>query len=172
MPRTQAGAGAWPHALLAACGGFLAAVLWFDLMFDVQVRAHVPPAPLPEATLASLAAYYARVTREAAPMHLAVALVMAVAVLGSAWTTRDRRERALRWLALAVAVLPIGLAAFRVLPNAARLGERTGSAEAQSALARAIYHDHLLCLAAIATFTALQVLLAARAGSGHARVSR
>ena len=29
------------NALLAACGGFLAAVLWMDLIFDVQVLLQV-----------------------------------------------------------------------------------------------------------------------------------
>ena len=34
-------------ALLLICGGFLAAVLWFDLMFDTQVRRY-PHGDLPE----------------------------------------------------------------------------------------------------------------------------
>ena len=42
----------------AAGSGFLLAVLWFDLMFDVQVRGHrggTVPGPVRE----SIAAYYA-----------------------------------------------------------------------------------------------------------------
>ena len=41
------------HAL-AACGGFLLAVLWMDLMFDVQVLPHRHLPELPEAVLASI----------------------------------------------------------------------------------------------------------------------
>ena len=48
--------------VLAACGGFLLAVLWFDLMFDVQVLRHGSAAVLPEPVLASIAGYYRRVT--------------------------------------------------------------------------------------------------------------
>ena len=54
--------------LLAACGGFLLAVLWMDLMFDVQVLRHRRDAQLPEPVLASIAAYYGRVTTRARPM--------------------------------------------------------------------------------------------------------
>ena len=51
-----------------ACGGFLLAVLWMDLMFDVQVLRHRgSTAPLPEDVLASIAAYYRRVTTDAEP---------------------------------------------------------------------------------------------------------
>src|ERR1043166_2149382 len=47
--------------ILAACGGFLLAVLWMDLMFDVQVLPHRTP-ELPEPVVSSIAAYYRRVT--------------------------------------------------------------------------------------------------------------
>src|SRR5579864_6445207 len=60
----------------AATGaGFLLAVLWFDLMFDVQVRKHTGPV-LPATVLTSISAYYRRVTTEAFPMNRLVALVM------------------------------------------------------------------------------------------------
>ena len=73
-----------PHgALPIACGGFLLAVLWFDLMFDVQVRRH-PEGDLPEPVLASIAAYYRRVTTDARPMSWAVAVVMVIGVAGAA----------------------------------------------------------------------------------------
>ena len=47
--------------ILAACGGFLLAVLWMDLMFDVQVLRHRGET-LPEAVVDSIGAYYRRVT--------------------------------------------------------------------------------------------------------------
>src|SRR5712675_2410623 len=59
----------------AAGTGFLLAVLWFDLMFDVQTRKHVGN-PLPPEVLASISAYYRRVTTEAYPMNRLVALIM------------------------------------------------------------------------------------------------
>jgi hypothetical protein len=63
------------HAFAAAGADFLLAVLWFDLMFDVQTRKAVA-GPLPPEVLASISAYYRRVTTEAYPMNRLVALVM------------------------------------------------------------------------------------------------
>src|ERR1700716_2187446 len=63
------------HTFAAAGAGFLLAVLWFDLMFDVQTRKHAGD-PLPPEVLASISAYYRRVTTDAYPMNRLVALVM------------------------------------------------------------------------------------------------
>jgi hypothetical protein len=123
------------QALLAACGGFLLAVLWLDLMFDVQVLGRAaPPAALPDATLASIAHYYARVTTAAHPMQRLIALVMAVTVLGSLVRAWQFPRRLLSWLAFGTAAVPIALAALRVVPNAVRLGSGAGSPAEQSAL--------------------------------------
>ena len=50
---------------------------------------------------------------------------------------------------------PILLAWTRTVPNAVRLGARADDAGEQSRLARAIYRDHLVCLAGISAFLAL-----------------
>jgi hypothetical protein len=152
------------HALLAACGGFLTAVVWMDLMFDVQVwLGPSPPAPLPDAILASIAAYYARVTTAADPMGRLVGAVMLVTVGGSAWTVLRARRRGLPLVALVLCSLPIALAALRVFPNAVTLGARTGSPDDESLLARDILADHLACWALILAFTLVQIGDAARA---------
>src|SRR5260370_41725318 len=64
------------HTCVAAGAAFLLAVLWFDLMFDVQTRKRIEN-PLPPEVLASISAYYRRVTTDAYPMNRLVALVMA-----------------------------------------------------------------------------------------------
>jgi hypothetical protein len=157
----------WLYALLVACGGFLISTLWFDLMFDVQVLGHAAaPAPLPDAVLGSIAHYYRRVTTDAHPMQRLVGAVMAVAVFGSAWTLRHASPRPLHVLGFVAAALPIGLAAARVLPNAIQLGTMAGSPATQSALARAIFADHVFCLAAMVVFTASQIVLAGPQRSG------
>src|ERR1700704_3712223 len=63
------------HTFAAAGAGFLLAVLWFDLMFDVQTRKHAGEL-LPGEVLASISSYYRRVTTDAHPMNRLVALVM------------------------------------------------------------------------------------------------
>jgi hypothetical protein len=61
------------------------------------------------------------------------------------------------WASLALAASAIVLAAARTVPHAVRLGEGTDTAAVRSALARSIYRDHLLCLAAIAALLAVQL---------------
>src|SRR5262245_65427007 len=76
--------------LLAACAGFLLAVLWMDLMFDFQALGGPPV--LPEAVLSSIAAYYARVTTRSWPLGAAIGSVMAIAVGGGLIQVLRRRE--------------------------------------------------------------------------------
>jgi hypothetical protein len=151
--------------LLAACGGFLLAVLWMDLMFDVQVLRHRRSgAELPEPVLASIAAYYRRATTTARPMGHLIGAVMAVAIV----SLLVELAVGPRWLAAASLALcggPIGLALARVVPNAVRLGARTDDARGQTALARSICRDHLACLAGILAFLVLRLAAAAQ-GTG------
>ena len=63
-------------AFVTAGAGFLLAVLWFDLMFDVQVLGHPGREP-PADVLESISAYYGRVTTAARPMNLLIGAVMA-----------------------------------------------------------------------------------------------
>jgi hypothetical protein len=142
--------------ILSACGGFLLAVLWMDLMFDVQVFRH-REAELPEPVLRSIAAYYRRVTSTARPMGHLVAAVMLVAIV--ALVAEIVGDPGRRWLALASLLSgggAIGLGIGRAFPDAVRLGAREGTAAEQSALARSICRDHLVCLAGIVAFLALQ----------------
>ena len=149
--------------VLAACGSFLIAVLWMDLMFDVQVLRHREGAELPEDVLASIAAYYRRVTTTAQPMGRAIATVMVVLLVALAAELAFGTGRRLLALAsLPLALGPIGLAGARVVPNAVRLGARADSPAAQSALARSICREHLLCLAGMLGFVALQLVAAGR----------
>jgi hypothetical protein len=144
------------NAFVAAGAGFLLAVLWFDLMFDVQVRGH--DADVPEPVLASIAAYYARVTTASRPMNRLVAAVM-LATLAAivAQIARAEDPRWVGWVSLALAGVPIGLARVRTVPDAVRLGRRGDPAADQRALARSILRDHVICFAAILTLLVVQL---------------
>jgi hypothetical protein len=145
------------HACAAAGAGFLIAVLWFDLMFDVQTRKHGGDA-LPADVLASISAYYRRVTIEAWPMNRLIAVVMLLTLLTIiAEIARNADHWWVGWISLAAAASAIGLARTRTIPNAVRLGRAAGSLEVQTSLARAIYRDHTYCLAAIAVVLGLQL---------------
>jgi hypothetical protein len=145
------------HACVAAGAAFLLAVLWFDLMFDVQTRKHGGDA-LPAEVLASISGYYRRVTIEAWPMNRLIAVVMLLTVLAIVTEIVRNVDRWwIGWVSLAAAVSAIGLARIRTIPNAARLGRAKGSLEAQTSLARVIYRDHIYCLAAISVLLVLQL---------------
>ena len=62
---------------LASGGGFLVAVIWMDLMFDVLALGPVRDGELSEDSLAQIATYYRRVTTTASPMNVLVSAVMA-----------------------------------------------------------------------------------------------
>jgi hypothetical protein len=145
-------------AFVAAGAGFLLAVLWFDLMFDVQVRSHPRTGDLPEEALASIAGYYGRVTTAARPMDLLIVVVM-VATLGALIVQLARGDVA-AWVgaaALAAAAAAIGIAGVRTVPSARRLGAREDPVGVQSRLARAIYRDHVVCFVLVAFVLALEL---------------
>jgi hypothetical protein len=145
------------NALAAAGTGFLLAVLWFDLMFDVQALRSRDD-ELPEAALSSIAGYYRRVTTTARPMDRLIAMVMLITLVAIvAEIVRGDVPAWVGWTSLVLAAAPITLAATRILPRAVRLGAREDTLDRQSALARSVGREHLLCLASIGVLLVLQV---------------
>jgi hypothetical protein len=145
---------------VCAGAGFLLAVLWFDLMFDVQVLRHPADEPQ-EPVLASIAAYYRRVTTTAAPMNRLVAGVMLLTLAAIvAQIAAGQGPAWVGWLSLVLAAAPIGVAGARTVPSAVRLGTRSDPPARQSELARAIGHQHLFCFASIAALLAVQLAAA------------
>jgi hypothetical protein len=144
-------------AFVTAGAGFLLCVLWFDLMFDVQVRGH-DERELPEGTLASIAGYYGRVTTSARPMNRLIATVMLATLAGIVVEIAEGDSpRWVAWVSLALAAAPILLAGARTVPSAVRLGARRDPLDRQSALARSIFRQHLVCIAAIAALLVVQL---------------
>ncbi|OMC52075.1 hypothetical protein A5745_01950 [Mycobacterium sp. IS-2888] len=144
--------------LLVACGGFLFAVLWMDLIFDAQVLRHRGGDELPEAVLASVAAYYHRATTTSRPMNRLIALVMLILLGALGFQATRGHDPA--WLLVTSALLagiPIMLALTQTVPDAVRLGRRTDSPPEQTRLARSICRDHLVCVCCILGFLILWV---------------
>ena len=145
--------------LLTACSGFLLAVLWMDLIFDVQVLGHRSKgADLPEPVLASIAAYYHRATTTSRPMSRLIALAMLIllGVLGF----QAARGHDPGWLLVTSAILagvPMVLALTHTVPRAVRLGKRTDGPPEQSRLAWSICRDHLICAGGMLAFLVLWV---------------
>ena len=141
----------------AAAGlSFLLAVLWFDLMFDSQTRAY--SGDLPPEVLASISAYYRRVTTEAFPMNRLVASVMVLTLVALCVQVAQRGNRWwVAWASLAIVGFGVFFTLTRTVPNAVRLGSAVDTLAEQSRLARAIYHDHLLSFARTILVLGLQL---------------
>ena len=143
--------------IAAAGAAFLLAVLWFDLMFDVQTRAHESD-PLPAEVLGSISAYYRRVTTEAYPMNRLVALVMLIMLAALVVEiVRGVYPWWIGWVSLALAGSGVVSTLRRTVPNARRLGRGQDEADVQSTLARAIYRDHVWSFARTAVVLGLQL---------------
>jgi RsiW-degrading membrane proteinase PrsW (M82 family) len=150
-------------SLLTACGGFLFAVLWMDLIFDVQVlRFRSAPNDLPEVVLASIAAYYHRATTTSRPMGRLIAAVMVI-LLG-ALTYQSARGHDPWWLLVLSALLAgtsTMLALTQTVPDAVRLGWRVDGPPEQTRLARSVCRDHLVCAGCMFVFVVLWVVRSA-----------
>ena len=145
------------EGLLLACCGFLLAVLWMDLIFDIQVRG-TRADEVPEPVLASIAGYYRRATTTSRPMSHLIAVVMVILLGGL--VLQGVRGHDPAWLSAtsaALAGVPILLALIRTVPNAIRLGARTGGPAEQSRLARSVLRDHVLCFVFISTLLVLRL---------------
>jgi hypothetical protein len=146
------------HTFAAAGAGFLLAVLWFDLMFDVQTR-RFADGSLPAEVLASISAYYRRVTTEAYPMNRLVALVMLLtlaAICGE--IVQGQNPWWIGWGSLLLAAGGFVPTMMRTVPNARRLGSAKDSVEEQSRLARAICRDHMFSFARMSVVLVLQLI--------------
>lgn len=114
---------------------------------------------VPEAALASIAAYYRRVTTTASPMGRLVVVAMAALFVGL--IVQAVSGDAAWWVSavsLPAALLAVGLAVGRVFGRAVRLGARADPADVQSDLARSICRDHLICLASMSLLLAVQLV--------------
>ena len=147
-------------AFVTAGAGFLLAVLWVDLMFDVQALGR-RDSELAEDVLSSTAGYYRRVTTAARPMNRLIAAVMLGTIV--AIIVQLVQGDAPRWAAavtLAFTVAAVSVAAVHTVPSAVRLGTRSDTTAGQSRLARSILRDHLLCVAAVAVVLFVQLAFA------------
>ena len=145
------------NAFVSAGAGFLLAVLWFDLMFDVQVPVR-RGTEVPEPAVESISRYYARVTTAARPMNRLIAAVM-LATLGFIVAEIVNGDVAswVAWASLLLAGGAILLAGLRTVPSAVRLGAGRDDAGTRGALARSILHQHLICFACVGAVLVLQL---------------
>lgn len=148
------------EAFVAAGAGFLLAVLWFDLMHDVLVRGHA--GELPADDLQTIGGYYRRVTTDAHPMGRMVLVAMLATFVASVnQIARDHEPVWVAWTSAAIVLAAMVLVRVRTFPNAVRIGVGEADPAERSDLARAVYRDHVVCFAGMATVVAIQLWSAA-----------
>jgi hypothetical protein len=146
------------NTFAATGAGFLLAVLWFDLMFDVQTRKHQDNV-LPVEVLTSISAYYRRVTTEAYPMNRLIALVMLLTLAAICTeVVQGEYQWWIGWGSLLLAGGGFVPTMMRTVPNARKLGSAQDSAEEQSRLARAVCRDHMFSFARMSGVLILQLI--------------
>jgi hypothetical protein len=122
-------------------------------LFDTQIL-RLPA----EAAVPAIVSYYGNATIGAYPLNRLIALVMIATAGGALYQLlRGRIPRSLAGAAAAFSSIAVGLALTRIVPNAMRLGSGGGSLTEHAALARSICYDHLLCLALMVGFIAVEV---------------
>jgi hypothetical protein len=147
------------HAAITAATGFLVAVLWFDLMFDVQVWPHRHADEVPDHVVDSIATYYRRVTTDAHPMSRLIALVMVTLLVLLGWQALHGGTAG--WVSvvsIGAALSAITLALTRVVPDAVRLGSGADEQPERSRLARAIFRDHVVFLSLMSGLLLVQLV--------------
>lgn len=141
---------------VVAGAGFLLAVLWFDLMFDVQARHE----PVPADAVRSISTYYRRVTTDAAPRNLLVAAAMAWTVVALA-VEIVVGPRVPGIVSLPPALVAVVLATAHTVPTAVRIGAATDPSEpALARAARAVLRDHRVCFVLIGAVIVVQLAAA------------
>ena len=144
-------------AFVSAGAGFLLAVLWFDLMFDVQVARGVDAEKVD-----SIARYYRRVTTDARPMNRLVALAMVGTVAGVLYeVVRSIGPAWAHWGSLVLVAAPVGVAGSRTVQRAVRLGSQIDPPERQAEMARTNLREHVFCFVCITAVLAVQLLAVA-----------
>jgi hypothetical protein len=140
--------------------GFLAGILWLDLMFDVQLLRNARADTRAQHDgLALVSAYYRQATGGARPMQLLVAVVMVVTLAAMVVQLRSGAcPLWVSWASLIATAGPIALAWTHTLPNAIKLGATPNDASAErERLARSVLQDHVIALTGIASALALQL---------------
>ena len=114
---------------------------------------------LPPEVLASISAYYRRVTTEAYPMNRLVALVMLLTLAAiCAEIVQGEYPGGSAGAHCCLAGSGFVPTMMRTVPNARRLGSGKDTAEEQSRLARAVCRDHMFSFARMSCVLVLQLI--------------
>jgi hypothetical protein len=143
---------------LFLCLGFMMAVLYIDLMFDVSAAPYRKSnAPLPKAVLDPITHYYGRITQN--PYVLMFVMLTTTLCIGS----EILYNSAPRWAAYSSLFL-MGLSmitgTLKVIPTAQRLGAGTDPEDVRTRMIHGMLPFHLILMVNIIALTAIQFRVA------------
>jgi hypothetical protein len=143
------------------CIGFMLAVLYIDLMFDVTaVPYRRTGAALPKEVLAPITHYYGRITQN--PYVLMFVMLTATVCL-VAEIVYDLVPRWAAYSSLFFMGLAMVAGSLKVIPTAQRLGSDKDPADVQTSLIHHMLPSHLVLLVSILLLAVIQLMAAGRA---------
>jgi hypothetical protein len=139
---------------LVLCIGFMMAVLYIDLMFDVSAAPYRRTrTALPKHVLDSITHYYGRITQN--PYVLMFVILTATACIGAEIAYHLAPPWA-GYSSLFLIGLSMVLSALKVIPTAQRLGAATDSEEARTRMIHGMLPFHIVLLINILLLAAIQ----------------
>lgn len=141
---------------LFLCIGFMLAVLYMDLVFDLSALPHRHvKGPLPNDILDPIAMYYRYITRNPY-LLMFVMLTTTVCIVAEIYYRQVPRWAGYTSLAL-IAIAQAG-GVLKVIPTAQRLGAGKDTVEEQTRMVRSIFPAHLVLLVCILLLAAVQLV--------------
>lgn len=145
------------------CIGFMLAILYIDLMFDVlTVPYRRGGAALPAEVLDRLAHYYGRVTQNP---YVLMFVMLTTAVALVLQVVYDLAPRWAAYSSMAVLVVAMAAGMFKVIPSARRLASGSDSARERTRLAHGVFTAHVLLFVCILALAVIQLVAAAGRGA-------
>jgi hypothetical protein len=139
---------------LFLCLGFMMAVLYIDLMFDVSALPYrSSKAPLPQEVLDPITHYYGRITQN--PYVLMFVMLTTTLCIG-AQILYGLAPRWVGWSSLFLMGLSMMTGTLKVIPTAQRLGSAKDPEDVRTRMVHSMLPAHLVLLVNILLLTAIQ----------------
>jgi hypothetical protein len=143
---------------LFLCLGFMMAVLYIDLMFDIMAAPYRKTnAALPKAVLDPITHYYGRITQN--PYVLMFVMLTALLCIGSE-ILYNLVPRWAAYASLGLMLLSMMTGVAKVIPTAQRLGAGTDTEDERTRMVHSMMPFHLILMVNILLLTAIQFSVA------------
>jgi hypothetical protein len=139
---------------LFLCIGFMIAVLYMDLVFDISALPHRgAKGPLPPHVLEPIATYYRYITRNPYLLMFVMVTTLTCVIAQILYGVVPRWAG---YSSLFLIVLAMAAGTIKVIPTAQRLATGKDSVEQQTRMVRSIFPFHILLLISILLLAVVQ----------------